>query len=219
MKSKLVSLLAAASVLAAVPAFAAPLSFDFDGIGSTASILEYYNGGLDGSGAGPGVNYGASFGGALQGFTNSPPFEYFTEDPLKATGGVMAVFGSGADARLTFAPGVSLIDEISFAYSANDAVRISVHSALGDEVGAQLLGSTNASCGDTPFCTWQLATITLSGAGQYIDFSGAFDADFGGLAGFDNLNVSAVPLPAAAWLLMSGLGAIGAMARRRKQHA
>jgi hypothetical protein len=32
----------------------------------------------------------------------------------------------------------------------------------------------------------------------------------------DNVKITAVPLPAAAWLMLSGLAVLGAVARRRK---
>jgi hypothetical protein len=38
----------------------------------------------------------------------------------------------------------------------------------------------------------------------------------GDVWGFRIADTSAVPLPAAAWLLLSGLSGIGAMARRRR---
>jgi hypothetical protein len=44
-----------------------------------------------------------------------------------------------------------------------------------------------------------------------------FGIPAGGLAaGFDNVTVAPAPLPAAAWLMLSALGGVGAWARRKR---
>ena len=61
------------------------------------------------------------------------------------------------------------------------------------------------------FCVWGVTSLDL--AGRF-----ATGVDFGatsGVAAFDNVSVSAVPLPAAAWLLMSALGGLGVIRRKR----
>ena len=60
MNVKLIPTLAA-GLLFAAPTFAAPITFDFEGVTSLASISNYYNGGTDAAGN-SGTNFGTSFG-------------------------------------------------------------------------------------------------------------------------------------------------------------
>jgi len=57
-----------------------------------------------------------------------------------------------------------------------------------------------------------------AGNNYLLEVYGNGTSPLGGLFG-GAVHVSAVPIPAAAWLLISGLAGIGAMARRRKSEA
>jgi hypothetical protein len=60
-----------------------------------------------------------------------------------------------------------------------------------------------------------VAAVSVAGASLFFEDTGATDGDNGGVI-LDNVKLSAVPLPAAAPLLISGLMGLGLIARRRK---
>jgi hypothetical protein len=61
----------------------------------------------------------------------------------------------------------------------------------------------------------QFSDSSLAAGTYYMQVTGTADGTLGGEY-FGSASVSSVPLPAAAWLLLSGLAGMGAMARRRK---
>jgi hypothetical protein len=203
-KLKLMSALAA-GLLSAVPAFSATL--DFQGAGDYNFIQNYYNGGTNDAGA-SGANYGISFGPDALAITNDEFFSYYSNAP---TPGVLAAVG--ADAALNLDAGFT--GAVSFWYSATENTSVSIFSGLNG-TGAvlatfALLANAQNDCSDTAYCNWDLASMNLGGIGKSIQFGST-----AGVAGFDNVSVSEVPLPGAALLLLSGLGGLGTLARRKK---
>jgi hypothetical protein len=61
--------------------------------------------------------------------------------------------------------------------------------------------------------------LTLPAGGYYVQVAGDPDGSQGGFYGGAVSVISAVPLPAAAWLLFSGVAGLAAMARRRGTRA
>ena len=207
-KLKLMSALAA-SLLAAAPAFS--FTLDFQGAGDYNFIQDYYNGGTNDAGA-SGTNYGVSFGSDALIVTNNDDFTYYSNAP---SAGVLSAVG--ADAALNVASGFS--GDVSFWYSSAEDTTVSVFSGLNGAgtllATFALLANANDGCSDTAYCHWDFKSLNLAGVGQSIQFGSAVGA------GFDEVSVSEVPLPApaAAWLMLSGLGGLGclgALSRRRR---
>lgn len=184
------SLAVAVGVLSAAPALATTVTLDFDGVTNAASIEDFYNGGADSAGASSGLNYGISFGPDALGFTN----ELFAP-----TGYLNAV---DSDAAMNVDPG--FIGVVSFDYASFDDFQVNVYSGpngTGDVLATFLLAAN--------FTEWEPISVTVNEIARSIQFGDAVS-----FAAFDNVSVNVVPLPAAAWLLLSALGGFAAFVRR-----
>jgi hypothetical protein len=198
---------AVAAGLLSAPAFATPITLDFEGATSFSSVNDFYNGGTDSAGA-AGSNYGIAFGGDALALSNDALGPYFSNAPTAGT----VLNPVGSNAALNSFNGFT--GQASFFYSASDATSVSIFSGLdgtGSVLGTfSLFANSQNGCSDTAFCNWDLASINFDGIAKSIQFGSA-----AGIAGFDNVSVTSVPLPAAAWLMLSGLGGIGLFRRKK----
>lgn len=101
----------------------------------------------------------------------------------------------------------------AFAGDASNGLYAGSQAFYGTDLGASVVFNTTAISTETMFF-WALLTSqesngALAGSDNLI---GSFSLDLAN----DNLHYSAVPVPAAVWLLASGLLGLGAVSRRRK---
>ncbi len=135
------------------------------------------------------------------GFGPGPDGEYYSN----ATDSRHDHGAGGYSASLTATNGNSFIGSVSFFYSAVQAFTVDVLDAGNSVLATLNLAANNGSCGASPYCFWSEASLDFSGAAKSIRFGGGYDAlNSTTIAGFDNITVNAVPVPAAGWLLASG---------------
>jgi len=186
MLQKILKTVSVATILSASSfANAGVITLDFEGVGNTASINDFYNGGTDSQGN-SGFDYGVGFGsdalacvdsdvGGSCGFANEP-----TNDTVMffLSGSSVLNYGEGFDTGF------------SFYYSSSAIVSIDVYSGLGltgDKLGSIDLAANwkdNGCSGDPTgaFCNWDIGSLNFAGTAMSIDFGGAANN-----VGFDNI--------------------------------
>jgi hypothetical protein len=169
---------------------------------TNGDVNDYYSGGTAADGT-SGSNLGVSFVG-VSGLSNDPNFTYYTNAP--SLQGVAYAYGT---AYMNVAAGVD--NALSFSYSSLANLSGAVRAWTGLNGTGTLLGSFDLGTNDigTTYDTWTKATFSFAGTAQSFDFTGSANA-----VAFDN--ISAVPVPAAAWLFGTGLAMFGAARRRGK---
>ncbi|HZF31522.1 MAG TPA: VPLPA-CTERM sorting domain-containing protein [Gammaproteobacteria bacterium] len=195
MNVKLISAALAAGLLSAGPALSSPVTLDFEGASSFAPVDGFYSA------------LGVSFGGDALAISNDAAGPYYSNAPTPGT--IMAPVGPAATMNAQY----GFAGDASFYYSSDQAADVNVYSGL-DGTGSVLatfhLAANSQNGCSGPFCHWDVASVSFIGTAQSILFGAAASA------GIDNVSVNMVPLPAAVWLLLSGLGGIGTFLRRKR---
>ena len=202
---KLIStLVGAAALCAAIPAVAAPVTLDFEDQTSFDSVTFPANPGIAANAALVALANDGSGNGV-------PDGQFFSNNPSGDV--VMFVFGPQPGERAEITTTAGFGGSASFSYSASAAGSVYARDASGAILDQfDFLANSLGSETSTPFATWGLGTLTFANVAYSLDFT-----DAAGVALFDDVQVNAVPLPAAAWLLLSGLGGLGAMVRRKRK--
>lgn len=203
--------IAAAVVAAALPAFAAPIVLDFEGVGDLNAVGDFYNGG-------GGTNYGVSFSEDTLAVVDADDggSGNFANEPSSNT---IMFFLEANNAVLNNAAGFDT--GFSFYYSSSTAATVTIWdgvNATGNILGTITLDAqhTTGCVGDPSgtFCNWTNVGVAFAGTAKSIDFGGTANQ-----TGFDNITFgssTALPEPGTYALMALGLAGIGLTARRRK---
>ena len=171
-KMKAIRATVAAALLGATgAASAAVITLDFEGVGNSASVNNFYNGGTDSLGN-SGTNYGVAFNSNALGLIDEDVGGYgnFGNEPTPDT----VLFFKTGSAILNYAPGFTT--GFSFFYTTvNFRGTVSVYddvNATGNLIGTISLAPLGAGPGDPTgdYSNWATGSLGFSGTAKSIDF-------------------------------------------------
>jgi hypothetical protein len=181
---------ALATILSAVPkSQAATITLDFEGVGNTLQVQNFYNGGTDSAGN-SGTNYGISFGTDALGIIDSDAggSGNFGGEPSPST---ILFFLGGSAAKMNVAAGFDT--GFSFFYSAiSNPGFINVYDGLdgtGNILTTLSLPTTPNNGAPDPngdFSPFLPIGVSFSGVARSVDFGGTANQ-----IGFDNITLGA----------------------------
>ena len=203
---KLLPLAAALAMFTAAPAFA-----------STSFLVDFeknweYGSAVDNTYAAAGVTFtnvlGQSNNDGLGFLANG---DYYANAPSPVGVAFAQLDGvTNTTAYMNVASGVD--NALSFHYSSASDVTGAVTAYSGLNGTGTMLGSFNLAATDNAFSIWAPVTFTFAGTAQSFDLSASAN-----VVAFDN--ISAVPEPETFALLLSGLGMMALVARRKQKQA
>ena len=216
--------------LAAMQAHASTIVLPLGGLHTGANILNYFDGGSDSvpnDGTGPNLGITFSSNATVQkaGSNAATGAGKFENEPSGQ--GEILYFSSANPATanaLNFAAGFTGVS-FSYSLSANSSAFAGVAdlwsglNGTGTLLGTLSLNAaaatTNCAVRTDAYCTWSFATDSNFGTAESLTFGSNSTASFTEFDGV-TLTTSPVPLPAAGWLMISGLASLGGWMRRRR---
>ncbi len=200
---KLLPVAAALAMCTAAPAFAGtPFLVDFE-------QSWVYGSAVDNTYAAAGVSFTNVLGVSNNdGLGNLPNGDYYANAPSPAGVAFAQLDGvTNTAAYMNVASGAD--NGLSFYYSSTASISGAVNAYSGLNGTGTLLGSFNLAATDDAYSVWKPVTFAFSGTAHSFDLSASAN-----LVAFDN--IAAVPEPESFAMLLSGLGLMALIARRRK---
>lgn len=207
MKLRNLAAAGALAAFAALPASAAVITLDFEGVGDLNAVGNFYSG--------LGIEFSPETLAVVD--EDAGGSGNFANEPSSDT---VMFFLDANNAILNYAAGFQT--GFSFFYSSSVAAVVSVWDGLngtGNLLGQiALLGDGVNGPGDPTgqFATWNAGGVAFNGTALSINFGGTANQTAFDNITFGSATPSAVPVPAAAPLLLGALAGLGLLRRRRR---